>query len=333
MPVQGGEGIGRFFRQLAMGPAMRASAERRGRMGAYEEMLAEAKAQGERQRATRDYGENQGLAHLGESLTPILGPQLARAVQDSAYGKYNISQATDASGDLQNQLFARDARDAIARGDFRAANASLAAADGKPLQITDEQGGVLLNPYDTVAAQTIRTTPVGQAEISLRGAQASQARAAATENMAQAGLANARTANVRGGGENIGGGGGGGGRGGKGFNLESGILKLLETQVRDQAGNPVFDPRTHAPTMMQDPQEIARFFKFATERAARGGGNNMDAALMDYLQGRELKPEPKIIDPNEWQRAPDGAPDGALIRDKRDGRTYRVTRGFLAPEN
>lgn len=329
MPVQGGEGIGQFFRQLAMGPAMRQQAERKGRMSAYEEMLAEARAQGERQRATRDYGENQGLARLGDSLSPLLGEELARAVQDSAYGKYNISQATDAAGDLQKQLFAREARDALARGDFEGANASLASIDGKPLAITYEQNGVLLNPYDSVRDQAMRVTPVGQAEVGLRGAQASQARAAATENMAQAGLANARSANVRSGGENV----SGGGRGGRGFNIEAGLLKLLDTPLRDANGNPVVDQETGVPKTGTDPQEVARFFKFAQERQSRGGGSNLDGALMDYLQGRELKPEPRIIDPTEWQRAPDGAPNGALIRDKRDGKTYRVIRGYLAPEN
>lgn len=331
MPVQGGEGIGQFFRALAMGPAMRQQAERNGRLSAYEEMLAEAKAQGERQRAIRDYGENQGLSRLGESLAPLLGPELARAVQDSAYGKYDLRQATGAGGDLQKQLMARDARDALAAGDFERANASLAAIDGKPLAITDEQGGVLLNPYDSVKNQQLRVTPVGQAEIGLRRAQASQARAGAAENMAQAGLANARTANVRSGGENVSG--GGRGAGGKPFNIEGGVLGLLDVPIKDASGKPVIDPKTGQKMRGQDPAEIARFFRFAQERANRGGGTNLDGALMDYLQGREIKPEPRIIDPTEWQRAPEGAPEGGMIRDKRDGRLYRVIRGYLAPEN
>lgn len=332
MPVQGGEGIGQFFRSLAMGPAMRQQAERKGRLSAYEEMLREAQAQGERQRAIRDYGENQGLSRLGESLAPLLGPELARAAQDSAYGKYDLRQATGAGGDLQKQLMARDARDALAAGDFERANASLAAIDGKPLAITDEQGGVLLNPYDSVGDQTVRATPVGQAEIGLRGAQAAQARAAAAENAAQAGLANARTANVRSGGENVSGSGGRGGRGGS-FNIESGLLGLLDVPMTDVRGKPVIDPKTGVQQRGSDPAEVARFFRFAQERANRGGGTNLDGALMDYLQGRELKPEPRIIDPTEWQRAPEGAPEGGMIRDKRDGRLYRVIRGYLAPEN
>ena len=95
----------------------------------------------------------------------------------------------------------------------------------------------------------------------------------------------------------------------------------------------MIDPKTGQQMRGQDPAEIARFFQFAQQRADRGGGTNLDGALMDYLQGRELTPEPKIIDPTQWQPAPQGAPDGALIRDKRDGRTYRVIRGYLAPEN
>ena len=331
MPVRSGAGVGEFFRTMSMGPAIRAQAERKGRLGAYEEMLAEAKAAGERQRATRDYGENQGLGRLRESLTPLLGEDLARAAQDAAYGKYDLRQATGAGGDLQGQLMQRNARDAMARGDFEGANANLAAIDGKPLAITNEENGILLNPYDSVGDQSMRVTPVGRAEIGLRGAQATQAQAAAAENRAQAGLAGARTANVRSGGENVGGGGGSRGRG-KGFNVESGMLQILNVPAKDSRGRPILD-EDGAPKMIQDPMEVAKFFRFAQERERRGGGDNFDEALMDYMQGRELKPEPKIIDPTEWRAAPQGAPEGGLVRDKRDGRMYRVVRGYLAPED
>lgn len=289
MPVQSGAGIGRLIGNLLGGPAMRQQAERRGRMAAHEEMLTEAKAYGEREQAKRSYGENQGLSQLETALAPLLGPELAKAAQAAAYGKYDLHQATQAGGDLQTQLLQRNARDALLRGDFEGGNASLAAIDGKPLAITNEENGVLINPYDSVSDQVMRMTQVGSSMVNENNANA-------TNSLASAGEHNARTADIRNGGSGNG--------GGKPLNLDANLISsMFKVPQVDANGRPVTNPMTGEVEMAPDQAGIGALMSYIVQRRQGAPKLSADEITAEYLAKGRTRQADNLRDLEEARAA------------------------------
>lgn len=269
MPVQNGSGIGRFFRNLAMGPAMRAGAERKGRLAGYEEMLAEAQVYDHREKAKRGHAENQGLSDLEATLTPLLGVEMAKAAQAAARGKYNLGEATGASADIQHQLFERQARDRILAGDYEGANAYLAGIEGKPLQITDVQEGVVVNPFADRAGQGQQTTSVGSSMI-----RENDASAAASYASAEA--SRARAADIRNGGSGEG--------GGKPLNLDAGLISsMFKTPQMDARGRPITNPLTGEVSTAPDQKQIGQLMSYIAERRRTAPRMSADEITMEYL--------------------------------------------------
>lgn len=282
MPVNNGAGIGQFFRNLAMGPAMRQSAERKGRLAGLEEMLTEASAYGKREQAKRDYAENQGLDGMEEAVTPLLGAELARAVSQAARAKYDLRQGVEAGGGLQKQLFERNARDRILAGDFEGANAYLAGIDGKPLQITDVQEGVVVNPYANRAGQGQQTTSVGSSMIRENDA-------SAASSYASADASRARAADIRAGGD------GDGNR--KPLNLDAGIISsMFKAPQLDAQGRPISNPLTGEPSMAPDQAKIGRLLTYMAERSRLQPRMSADEITVDFLSRGEPGIQGKLQD-------------------------------------
>lgn len=273
-----GGGMGRLFADLVHRGRNGARSEQQGRMDGFKTLLTQAQALGEQQNARRTYQENQGLDNLEGTLIPLLGPQMAAAVAASARGKYDLHQGTQAAGDVQTQGFRTDARDALARGDYIGGNANLAAIDGKPLQISNESGGVVLNPYALPGAPMV-TTAVGQADIGAKHAQAAASMASAADNYASAGEHKARTVNIKDGGDGN----------GKvpGFNYDANNLRVLESPQLDSHGQPITNPLTGAPQMQVDPKRMGTFFAFAQGYRKTHPKATADEAMASFLAGGE----------------------------------------------
>lgn len=121
------------------------------------------------------------LEGMKDNLEPLGLSQFAGVLQA---GQGNAQQLVNAILGAR-EFTSRDAATAAALGgDLPAANAQLLGLANGPVDLTKIAGGVAYNPLGTPEQQSMRQTPLGQAEVALRGAQAADEYASAGRNQA-----------------------------------------------------------------------------------------------------------------------------------------------------
>jgi hypothetical protein len=145
-----------------------------------------------RERALRiiDEGRQQALDGMEQTLGGI-DPGLSPWGGVLRAGGGNAPQLTQAILGAQQYGNRAGAVDAALGGDPTTANAYLTGVASGPLKRTDVRGGVAFDPY-AAPEQAMHQTPLGEADVALRGAQAEQAAAGASRNEEQARLAGVR---------------------------------------------------------------------------------------------------------------------------------------------
>lgn len=276
MGAPAGYGLGAFFSALANRGRNGQLAAQRGRMDALRGVLTEAQAYGEREQAKRAYTENAGLTDLEPALTAQYGPQLGHMLAVAARAKINPHELSQAALDDQGMGMRTAARDALAKGDYRLGNANLAAADGKPLQLSNESGGTVYNPYDLPGAP-MATTAVGSSMIHAHNAAATASIASAADNYASAGEHRAKTQETLGTipGKPV------------PLGLDGSQLKVLEAPVLDANGRPQVNPITGEPQMAVDPKRVGEFMTYLHALRMRNPRVTADEAVVSYAGGDE----------------------------------------------
>lgn len=197
------EGLGKLFYALSTGDitgrdAYRDESLKLSQASLYRSKMEEAlaKASIEREKAAaisrlRDRNNYQDRNSQGSiAFNPVRYRDDATLAFANSANDFATAGNTYQTGD-----FRAEAGNALRGGDMSLGNRMLMAAEGKPVELTKIQGDMAFNPYEEDAA--LRTTPLGQSQIDLRGTQELENRARAGSLGAQTALYAAQADNAR----------------------------------------------------------------------------------------------------------------------------------------
>lgn len=141
-------------------------------------------------------GKLQAIPQLGHAATDLgFTPDQAAGYQTLGQaGGGNASQLTTALGDILEMDQRRAAQHAALSGDLNAANANLMGVAKGPVTLTRIAGGEAYNPIAAPGTAPTVTTPLGEADIGLRHAQAGANTALGDMRTAHANLYDTQTA-------------------------------------------------------------------------------------------------------------------------------------------
>lgn len=152
---------------------------------------------------------------------------------------------------------------------------------------------------------------IGKSDITYKKAQANQANAGATENIAQANLANTRGTHIK----------EGKGDGSSPFKVDSSYQQALGSPAIDNKGMPVVDPFSGRQVMNRNVKEEENFLKWASDNKFA----STDAAIGQYIaQGRPRATKPAPTAPTK--AAPRTSPVKTPDEIKADFKSGKITR-------
>lgn len=176
MPQTGAGNLGLQLGSLLFGKPDDGDAFMRGQVAGATVADRMASARKARADALNQEGQNDAITQLGEAAAKLgLTPDQSAGYQTIGQaGGGNAVALAQALGALRGQGYQADARTAALGGDLNAANANLMGLATKPVDLAKITDGIAFNPTVTPSASNLTVTPLGEADIGLKNAQAAK---------------------------------------------------------------------------------------------------------------------------------------------------------------
>lgn len=174
MPQTAGGNLGLQLGQLLFGQPDDSSSYLKGQLTGSQVQSAMETARLARAKALNQEGQNEAVPLLGEAAAKLgLTPEQSAGYQTLGQaGGGDASVLAKALGLIRGQGYQADARTAALGGDLNAANANLFGLADKPVDLAKITNGIAYNPTVTPDAGNLTITPLGEADIALKDAQA-----------------------------------------------------------------------------------------------------------------------------------------------------------------